>query len=53
MAYSVKSKKSGKMYYLHTKDVILAAQIEAEQRLLKAEGELAAVRLQLQVKMAG
>ncbi len=23
MAFSVKSKKSGKMYYLHTKDVIL------------------------------
>jgi len=25
MAYSVKSKKSGKMYYLHTKEVELAA----------------------------
>ena len=25
MAYSVKSKKSGKMYYLHTKEVKLAA----------------------------
>jgi hypothetical protein len=24
MAYSVKSKKSGKMYYLHTKEVTLA-----------------------------
>ncbi len=24
MAYSVKSKKSGKTYYLHTKEVILA-----------------------------
>lgn len=25
MAYSIKSKKSGKTYYLHTKDVKLAA----------------------------
>ena len=24
MAYSVKSKKSGKMYYLHSKEVVLA-----------------------------
>ena len=24
MAYSVKSKKSGKMYYLHSKEVLLA-----------------------------
>ena len=37
MAYSVKSKKSGKMYYLHTKEVILAG--NRKQRIYYFAGE--------------
>ena len=37
MAYSVKSKKSGKMYYLHTKEVQLAA--GRKQRIYYFAGE--------------
>lgn len=37
MAYSVKSKKSGKMYYLHTKEVELAA--GRKQRIYYFAGE--------------
>lgn len=37
MAFSVKSKKSGKMYYLHTKEVELAA--GRKQRIYYFAGE--------------
>ena len=37
MAYSVKSKKSGKMYYLHTKEVKLAG--DRKQRIYYFAGE--------------
>lgn len=37
MAYSVKSKKSGKMYYLHTKEVTLAG--GRKQRIYYFAGE--------------
>lgn len=37
MAYGVKSKKSGKMYYLHTKEVILAG--NRKQRIYYFAGE--------------
>ena len=37
MAYSVKSKKSGKMYFLHTKEVELAA--GRKQRIYYFAGE--------------
>jgi YHS domain-containing protein len=37
MAYSVKSKKSGKMYYLHTKEVQLTA--GRKQRIYYFAGE--------------
>lgn len=37
MAYSVKSKKSGKMYYLHTKEVKLAG--NRKQRIYYFAGE--------------
>lgn len=37
MAYSVKSKKSGKMYYLHTKEVVLAG--KRKQRIYYFAGE--------------
>ena len=37
MAYSVKSKKSGKMYHLHTKEVELAA--GRKQRIYYFAGE--------------
>lgn len=37
MAYSVKSKKSGKTYYLHTKEVILAG--KRKQRIYYFAGE--------------
>lgn len=39
MAYSVKSKKSGKMYYLHTKEVKLAG--GRKQRIYYFAGEAA------------
>lgn len=38
MAYSVKSKKSGKMYYLHTKEVQLTA--GRKQRIYYFAGEV-------------
>lgn len=37
MAYSVKSKKSGKMYYLHTKEVKLAG--DRKQKIFYFAGE--------------
>lgn len=37
MAYSVKSKKSGKLYHLHTKEVILAG--NRKQRIYYFAGE--------------
>ena len=37
MAYSVKSKKSGKTYYLHTKEVTLAG--DRKQRIYYFAGE--------------
>ncbi len=37
MAYGVKSKKSGKMYYLHTKEVKLAG--DRKQRIYYFAGE--------------
>jgi len=37
MAYSVKSKKSGKTYYLHTKEVILKG--DRKQRIYYFAGE--------------
>ncbi len=37
MAYSVKSKKSGKTYYLHTKEVILAG--KRKQRIYYFAGD--------------
>lgn len=37
MAYSVKSKKSGKMYYLHSKEVKLAG--DRKQRIYYFAGE--------------
>jgi YHS domain-containing protein len=37
MAYSVKSKKSGKTYYLHTKEVMLAG--KRKQRIYYFAGE--------------
>ena len=37
MAYSVKSKKSGKTYYLHTKEVILAG--NRKQRIYYFSGK--------------
>lgn len=40
MAYSVKSKKSGKMYFLHTKEVELAA--GRKQRIYYFAGEASA-----------
>jgi hypothetical protein len=39
MAYSVKSKKSGKMYYLHSKDVKLAG--DRKQTIFYFAGEAA------------
>jgi len=38
MAYSVKSKKSGKMYYLHTKEVTLAG--GRKQRIYYFAGDI-------------
>lgn len=38
MAYSVKSKKSGKMYYLHSKEVKLAG--NRKQRIYYFAGEV-------------
>lgn len=38
MAYSVKSKKSGKTYYLHSKEVILAG--GRKQRIYYFAGEI-------------
>lgn len=38
MAYSVKSKKSGKMYYLHTKEVKLAG--DRKQKIYYFAGEV-------------
>lgn len=40
MAYSVKSKKSGKMYYLHSKEVKLAG--ERKQRIYYFAGTITA-----------
>ena len=40
MAYSVKSKKSGKMYYLHSKDVKLAG--GRKQRIYYFAGDIRA-----------
>lgn len=37
MAYSVKSKKSGKLYHLHTKEVVLAG--KRKQRIYYFAGE--------------
>ncbi|MCL4380491.1 hypothetical protein M1466_03330 [Candidatus Dependentiae bacterium] len=39
MAYSVKSKKSGKTYYLHTKEVVLAG--GRKQKIFYFAGEAA------------
>ena len=39
MAYSVKSKKSGKTYYLHTKEVKLVG--DRKQRIYYFAGEIA------------